>query len=502
MKVLMVYPDLETTVSYSFGVGTLAAILKNNGHEVKVLHLNEEIGYPLDLDRIKKDIELFKPGLIAFSSTSNQFKFVKEIARFIKKNFSIPIICGGVHATSCPDEVISVDEIDFLCRGEGDVAFLEFTNRLEKNQDVTNIKGIWAKSNGNIIKNPLGPVIEDLDSLPFADREVFPTDKILRIARGWVNILSGRGCPFVCSYCVNHCYADLYKNSKEKYTVRHRSVENVLEEISRIAKNKNAKMINFNDDTFTLDKEWVLKFCEEYPKRFKLPFACNVRVTNFDEDIAIALKKAGCEEVKIGVESGNERIRREILNRYTPDYMIFKAFSVAKKVGLRCWSYNMIGIPTENRENVLETVRMNGKIRPYIIRCSIFFPYKGTRIYDYCLQKNMIDKEKQEKYSTYFEGSILKMDSISQIEILKFKKMFKWYVDAHSDIEVSSFFRELVENFEQLPDELWESGKAQKMASEIDKSVDNLFREQKKEHYTTRRQLDLNFCKELNFQLP
>jgi len=114
----------------------------------------------------------------------------------------------------------------------------------------------------------------------------------------------------------------------------------------------------------------------------------------------------------------------------------------------------------------------------------------------------MIDKERENRYSTYFEGSILKMDSVSQIEILKFKKMFKWYVDAYSDLEISPFYKQLIGNFEQLPDEFWESGKAQRMVSKIDKSVDNLFRVQKKEHYTTRRQLDLNFCKELNFQLP
>jgi anaerobic magnesium-protoporphyrin IX monomethyl ester cyclase len=498
----MVYPDLETYVSYSIGVGILSAILKRNGHEVKVLHLNEEIGYPLDYSRIKKDIEDFKPELIAFSSTSNQFSFVKKISRFIKKEFSMPIICGGVHATTCPDEVISVDEIDFLCRGEGDIAFLEFTNKLEKKQNVTNVKGIWAKSNGNIIRNPVGPVVEDLDSLPFPDRDVIHLDKILQIGRGWVNILAGRGCPYTCAYCVNHFYTNFYKNNKIKYPLRYRSVENVLEEISLIVKNKNVKMINFNDDTFALDKDWSLKFCDEYPKRFKLPFSCNIRVTNFDEEIAMALKRAGCEEVKIGVESGNERIRKDILNRYTPDHIIFKAFSIAKRAGLRTWSFNMIGIPTETRENILETVKMNAKMRPYIIRVSILYPYRGTKIYDYCLQKNMIDKEKEDKYSTYFEGSILKMDSISQVEILKFKKMFKWYVDAYSEIEVSPFFMELVKNFEQLPEEFWESGRAQRMVSETDKSIDNLFRAQKKQHYTTRRQLDLDFCKELSFQLP
>jgi radical SAM superfamily enzyme YgiQ (UPF0313 family) len=284
--------------------------------------------------------------------------------------------------------------------------------------------------------------------------------------------------------------------------VRLRGVENVLKEIEQIAKDPNVKMINFNDDTFTIDKSWVLKFCEEYTKRFKIPFACNARVTNFDEDIAFALKKAGCQEVKIGLESGSERIRKEILNRHTPDDMIIKACNAAKKAGLRCWLFNMVGIPTETKEDVLKTIKLNAKIRPYIIRCSILYPFKSSKIYDYCVENNLIDKEKEGKYSNYFEGSVLKLDTLSQIDILKFKKMFKWYVDAYSDIEVAPFYKQLIEFFEQLPDEQWENGKAVEMVKSIDIAIDNLFKQSKKEHYTTRRQIDLNFCKDLNWQLP
>jgi anaerobic magnesium-protoporphyrin IX monomethyl ester cyclase len=499
MKVLIIYPDLETTVSYSFGVGIIVSFLKANGHKVKVIQLNEEIDYPLDYERIKKDIESFDPNIVAFSSTSTQFKFVKELAPLIKRDFKVPILLGGIHATSAPEETIGEDAIDFICIGEGEHAFLELVNKLERGEDASNIQNIWLKSNGNVIKNSLREPVQDLDSLPFADREEVDHKRIVSISRGWVNILVGRGCPYRCTYCINHRYFDLYGN---KYTVRLRGVDNVLREIEQIAKDPNVKMINFNDDTFTINKEWSLEFCREYAKRFKLPFACNIRPTNFDREIAEALKAAGCQEVKIGLESGSQRVRKEMLNRHMSDDVIIKAFETAKRSGLRCWSFTMIGIPTETREDVLATIKLLAKIRPYIIRCSIMYPFKGTKIHDYCVEHGLIDKEKEEKYANYFDGSILKLDGMSQLDILKFKKMFKWYVDAHSDIEAAPFYKRIVKYFEQLPDEEWENGKAVEMIKIVDRNIDKVFREMKKEHYATRRQIDLNFSAGQNWQLP
>jgi len=499
MRVLLIYPDLETTVSYSFGVGIIVAFLKEHGHKVKVIHLNEEIGYRFNYQRIRKDIESFNPDLIGFSSTSNQFKFVKKLAPLVKKDFNVPIVCGGVHATSAPEGVITEEAIDFICVGEGEYAFLELVDNLERGKDVSNIENIWLKSNGAIIRNQLRAPIKDLDALPFADRKEVDHKRIVEISRGWANILVSRGCPYRCTYCINYTYFDLYGN---KYTVRFRSVDNVLKEIELLLKDPNVKMINFNDDTFTINNEWVLEFCEKYAKKFKVPFACNTRVTNFNAGIAKALKKAGCQEVKIGLESGSQRIRKEILNRHMSDELIIKAFDIAKQAGLRCWAFTMIGIPTETKDDVVKTVELLAKIRPYIIRCSIFYPFKGTKIYDYCVEHNLIDKEKEGKYSNYFEESILKLDALSQIDILKFKKMFKWYVDAYSNIDTAQFYKQLVGFFDQLPDCYWTNGKAVEMFKAMDAIVDKLFRELKKEHYATRRQLDLNFCEHLDWQLP
>lgn len=500
MEVTLIYPNIGNIPSYNFGLGIIAAYLKQNGHVVQGLHINPEKEKDLDLEGIEKQVKKFDPGLIGFSTVSNQYKFVKKIAEHLrKKGVTAKILVGGIHATIDPEEILKEDFVDMVCLGEGEEAILELANRLDKRKDISDVKNIWLKKKGRIRKNELRPLIEDIGSLPFADRTLFRFNEVLDKKRGWVNILVGRGCIFKCSYCVNYF---LTKLNKGKSTVRIRPVKHVLAEIVEIEKDYEIKMLNFNDDTFTLNKKWVLEFCKEYPKRFSYPFACNIRPTNFDEEIAIALKKAGCAEIKIGLESGSKRIREEILNRFATNDQIKQAFMIAKKVRIRTWSFNMIGIPTETKKELLETIKLNAKIRPYILRCAILFPYKGTDIYGRCVKGGILNKSKEFKYASYFDGTILNLKHLTETDIFRYKTMFKWYVDVYSDFEVADFYKKLVNLFEKLPDKMWKTGEAQKLFKEIDEQVDNFFKLMKKEHYSSRSHLDLNFSAENNWELP
>ena len=179
-----------------------------------------------------------------------------------------------------------------------------------------------------------------------------------------------------------------------------------------------------------------------------------------------------------------------------------KAFSAAEQAGLRAWSFNMIGIPTETREEMLTTASLNARIRPYIVRCSIFFPYEGTELYAYAKEHDLIKDERAERVSSHLEDSVLDMPQLPREEIVKFKTMFKWYVDAYSDIDAAPFFKSLIELFDKLPEEKWITGEAQELFKEFDGILDKLLRELKMEHYATRRHLDLNFTKKFNFELP
>jgi len=503
MRVLLIYPDIHIHVNYPLGLGYISSFLKQNGHETRIMHFNEEIDNPLDLSFIERGIHDFEPQLIGFSSTSNQFQYVKKMADFIKSKRDIPILAGGIHATIASEKVLHLDTIDMICRGEGEFSMLELVNKMENGEDYSTVPNIGIKLNGSLKLNPIRPLIdaETMDSLPFPDRQGFNFEEILRKKKGWANVMASRGCLNKCSYCVNHYYHKMYDSTLK--SLRYRKVDTVLREIEEMRNSfTGIELINFDDDNITLNKAWLEEFCDKYPRRIGLPFACNVHPAKFDLHRARMLADAGCVEVKIGIESGSERLRRDVLKRPGREDVMVKAFSAAEEAGLRAWSFNMIGIPTETREEMLMTAKLNARIRPYIVRCSIFFPYEGTELYAHAKEHNLIKDERAERVSSHLEDSVLDMKQLPREEIVKFKTMFKWYVDAYSGIEAAPFFKSLIELFDKLPEEKWITGEAQELFKEFDGALDKLLRGLKMEHYATRRHLDLNFTHKFNFELP
>ena len=506
MKVLLIYPDLNVHVSFPIGMSLIASVLAAHGHSTRIIHYNEEIGNPLDLDDLDAQIGRFEPELIAFSSVSNQYKYVKIIAAHIKKKYDVPTVLGGVHGTITPGSVLLGGDIDIVVMGEGELAIVELTKKLENKEDYSALDNIATLVDGAVRINPLRKLLDraSIDTLPFPDRSGFNYGLILEKKRGWANVMAGRGCVRKCTYCVNHFFHKIYadKNSP-KEMLRCRSVDRVIEEIHQmVAEYPAIQIINIDDDNLAFDKNWLTDFCAQYSLKIKLPFACNVHPSTFDADIAKMLAEAGCNEIKIGLEAGSERLRRDVLKRIGSDESIEKAFAVAAESGIRSWSFNMIGMPTETEEEILLTAKLNARIRPYIIRCSIFYPYEGTDLFRYSEEHNLIDHRREEDVSSHFEDSILDMPQLPPQQIVKMKTMFKWYVDSQSDTEAAPLFRELIRAFDKLPDDAWLSGSGKELFKTIDGGIDNLLREARLEHYATRGHLDLNFTQQWGWQLP
>lgn len=506
MRILLIYPDLHIHVNYPVGLGILSSVLKKEGHETRILHFNEELNVPLDTAAVEKSVNDFQPQLIAFSSVSNQFKYVLQVSTFIKRKWDIPILVGGIHATVVPEKVLGNETIDLVCIGEGEFPMMELVRKMEKGEDYSKIKNIGLKRNGTIRLNPVRPLInwQTYNALPFPDREAFNFREIVKKKHGWANVMASRGCLNSCTYCVNNFFHKMYASSnKIAEHLRYRRVNIVLEEIEELVSTyPEIKLINLDDDNIVWNKKWIAEFCEKYPSRIGLPFACNIHPTTFNRKIAQTLAGAGCVEVKIGLESGSERLRREVLKRPSREDIIIRALTAAEEAGLRAWTFNMIGIPTETKEEMISTAKLNAKIRPYIVRCSIFFPYEGTDLYDYTVEHQLLQEEIAEQVSSHLEDTALAMPQLTREEILKFKTMFKWYVDANSNIEAAPLFRALISLFEKLPKETWLTKKGKEQFELMDKAVDTLLRELKMEHYATRRHLDLNFTKRLNYELP
>jgi radical SAM superfamily enzyme YgiQ (UPF0313 family) len=506
MRVLLIYPDLNIHVNYPLGLGIISATLKDYGHQTRILHFNEEIESPLDLSFIEKNIIDFQPQLIAFSSVSNQFQYVKKVADYIKHHWKLPTLVGGIHATIAPQKVLQNDSIDFICRGEGEFAMLDLITRLAKGEDYTEVANIGFKKDGKIQINPVRPLIdaETFDALPFPDREGFDFGKIVKKKRGWANVMASRGCLNQCSYCVNHYFHRLYSSdNKRKDMLRYRSVKTVLREMQALLQSyPDISLINLDDDNITLNKKWLIEFCPEYKEKIGLPFACNVHPTTFNQKTADMLAEAGCVEVKIGLESGSERMRREVLRRPSGEEVMVRAFKAAENAGIRAWAFSMIGLPTETAEEMLMTAKLNAKIRPYIVRCSIFFPYEGTDLHRYATEHTLIQQDIADSVSSHLEDTALEMPQLAREDIIKFKTMFKWYVDANSEIEAAPLFKNLINMFEKLPNDYWLNGKAKEQFMLVDQAIDKFLREAKIDHYASRGHLDLAFSSKYNYKLP
>lgn len=424
MHITFVYTDLATdeptyTGYFHHGIASLSAILKKASHQTSLIQFTKEIPE----EEFQRKVKALNPDLIGFSSTTHVFPFVKKYAKAVKKIRNIPLVCGGVHPTVCPEEVIADENIDIICRGEGDLAMAELCQKMENGQPIENIKNLWVKKEGSIFKNEVRPLITNLDMLPFPDREIFDYPNLNLEKRGVGTFMFSRGCPYQCTFCCESTLRKLYPNPQ--YYHRIRSPRLVMAELKEVIKRYSfIKFIHFSDDLLFARLDWLREFVPLYKKEVGLPFSSDIRVNLMTEEILSLLKEAGAHLLRVGVESGNDYILKEVLNKGITVEQIKKAFNIARKKNIKTQSYNMVGLPGESPKEILETIKLNSKINPDIAVVSIFYPYKGTYLYDFCVGKGYFKKEDAKLPRNYYSYSVLSLPTIRKKQISFFFRYF------------------------------------------------------------------------------
>jgi len=372
------------------GPEIISAILKKYGHQVDLL-----IGPDTDafLDKI------YPNDIVAFSTMSGEHHWALKVASQIKTKREVLTVFGGSHPTFFP-EIINHPAVDIACCGEGEFAMLDLANAYDKGIDYQDVPNLSVKRVNNIKRNEVRPLISDLDTLPFSDRQIYYNKYRLLKKSSLKPFMASRGCPFSCGFCFNEQLRAIYSNKGEY--VRFRSPRNLIDEIKEVESKYSLKSVYFADDLFIPNQKWLEEFSYIYKKEVRKPFVCSVNVNTLNEEIISLLKDSGCHTVAFGIETGNERLRYELLNKCVTNNQIEKISRLLKKYKLRFMTFNMIGLPGETIESALETVKLNIKIGTDYPRCSILTPYPGTRIAEHFSRKIKID----DIYSSYQQLAI------------------------------------------------------------------------------------------------
>lgn len=419
MRILFIYPvppEDRQMLRYQQGIGSISAVLKQGGHETALLTINA-----MDRGRIEEAVRGFRPDLAAFSITSNFFPLAREAAAFLHDEHRLPVVLGGIHPTLRPEESIAAPGVFAICVGEGEHPMLELCDALAAGRDPSGIRNLWVRHDGEVRRNPLRPLITDLDALPFPDRDLFDFNRLLRQFPE-AEFMGSRGCPYRCAYCANHALVQLYRG-KGRY-VRYRSVDNLLAEIEQVlALYKPIEWLGFHDDTLTLNPNWLREFAEKFPARIGARFWCNSTARAINEDTAELLRRAGCYEVRLGVESGNDHIRMEVLEKKVTREEIVRAFKLLKEAGIRRYAFNMIGLPFETPATMEDTLRLNQEIRPDEVFCSVFYPYPGTRAEDICREHGWISDRSVRSY--FDSDTTLNQPGIDPRRVAWFHEIFR-----------------------------------------------------------------------------
>jgi radical SAM superfamily enzyme YgiQ (UPF0313 family) len=486
MKILFIYPNAGSQTGFNYGIAHLSAVLKEAGHDVGLWQLCEDIE-PLPtreqfIDRVRQEAA----DIIGYSVVTNQWPYTQKLAAWTRGATDALLVCGGIHTMAAGEQVLKSGNFDYIVRGEAEEAFAELVEKIDRQQDVSVIKNLGYLNNGQVRLNPLRS-LPDLEKLPFKDYDIFDFQNIIDAKDGWVGLMASRGCPFSCTYCFNHQLVSHYRRDlncsfKGLNYIRHFSVKQMMKEIDYLQQRyQNISMFILDDDLFTFYRQYVEQFCKAYTKISSLPFVVNAHVGFFEKNRARYLADAGCKIVKFGVESGSERIRRQILQRRMKNDSIVKAIATAHQYGLHTSVFLMIGLPAETQADVMETIYLMARARPGRYRWSFFFPFPGTQAYELSAQGNYIDFEKMARMENFTDDTCLNFGKAHNLFLKKVGRVMPWFVNAYSDLRVADFYRKKVDEILALDSSAWE--KRALTIEEEDQKISEGFVERGLSHY-------------------
>jgi len=421
------------------GIMHISALLKQEGHQTSLAVATEE-------DPVEAALRL-KPDVVGYTVYTGTQNYYLDLNRQIKAQLPGAFsLFGGPHPTFFP-EMIEHEGVDGICVGEGEYATLDLLNALQADAEINGIPNWHFKFNGEIVRNPVRPLLtsEQLDELPFPDRDllydVHPASRRNKIRP----FITGRGCPYSCTYCFNKAYRDLYRGLGK--TMRRRSVEDVIREIKAVRRRYSLEFITFMDDTFILNRQWLQGFAVRYKAEVGLPFWCQVRADLVTDEMMALFKDAGCVSVSFGLEAGNDRLRNAILKRNMSRQQILEASRIFRQHGIAFMTNNMLGLPTGSLETDFETLELNVQCRASYANVFLFQPYPKTELGELACQGGWMIGSFDDLSGSVSDDTIIRFGSESEKrQIENLQKLFALAVEFPSLVPLVKLLIKLPRN--------------------------------------------------------
>ena len=420
----LVFVNLSIESGYygvNHGIAYLVPVVRRNSFEVSVLNVVSEIRD----EEFKKQIESLNPSIVGYSCTSLQSKYLVKYSNSISDFSGILQIAGGVGPTLDPEGNLLRSSVDGIVIGEGEIPLDALLRTINEGGDINHIPGFYWRSGSEIVKNPIPQFIRDLSELDYPDYKVFDKELVQIISS--LSLMLSRGCPYSCNYCSNKAIRSVYPSDLGYFRLPPVTYSmTFLEKLIR--QYPGTTYINFEDDLLIAKRDWFLSFAEEYRKRIGIPYRVAVRTECISEDIVRALKESGCDVVFLGLESGNEDLRKKVLNRPHSNSEIIEKSKLIKNAGLKLFTFNIVGLPFETKEHLRDTFELNKEIGSDCGACSFFYPFPGTELYRICEKEGLLREETEDWPTNYNTMPMIRLTREQEKECIRAQRRLQNYL--------------------------------------------------------------------------
>lgn len=429
MKILLINPLVERSKIYGsfknlagalppLGLAYIAAVLEQSGHSIQIIDANVLM---MPNDKVVDHAVREKPDIIGITTTTPGYYCARDLACKLKMSDPYTtIVLGGPHVQDLEFETMKEQCFDYIVTGEGEITMSELVRSLHNDYDISKVHGITYRQNGDIKKNQVREMISNLDELPFPSRHLLPDlnlykPKAVSYKRlPTTQIFTSRGCPYKCIFCKTS-----FGNK-----VRFHSPEYVISEIELLVEKYSIRGLIINDDTFTLDKERVHRICDLIiEKRIDIVWSANVRANTVDKKVLEKMKKAGCWQVAIGIESGNPEILR-ILQKGINIQQAVSACKWAYELGLVVRPSFIIGSPLETLRTIEDTIQLAKSLPVHYPSFTMMTPFPGTEMWEKASEYGIFDKKAFNKLSVSSVASFIPRGLTEQEMIRKQKEAY------------------------------------------------------------------------------